>query len=119
MCSQISEMNKCLSLVHLTTNYLRGNNPTRDFADAKCALSEMNKCLTVVHLTSTFRIQSGTYRDSKARNLWSFEHSVYCAAWLLVADWFSSCCNWSNWRNWSALDELEVGLFRGLVGAKG
>ena len=37
----------------------------------------------------------------------------------LPADWFNSCCNWSNWRNWSTLDELEVGLFRGLVCAKG
>ena len=43
----------------------------------------------------------------------------YCAAWLLVADWFSSCCNWSNWRSWSTLAELEVVVFRGLVGVEG
>jgi hypothetical protein len=30
-----------------------------------------------------------------------------------------SCRNWSNWRSWSALDELEVGVFRGIVCAEG
>ena len=45
--------------------------------------------------------------------------STYCADWLLAVDWFSSCCNWSNWRSWSTLDEVEEGLFRGLVCAKG
>ena|SRR5579859_7359275 len=55
------EMNKCLSLVHLTTNSLsQACKTTRHETLLGCRriLSEMNKCLSLVHLTSTFRIHS-------------------------------------------------------------
>ena len=63
------EMNKCLTLVHLTTNALRRKRPdTRFVLGCRGIRSEMNKCLTLVHLTSAFRIHSLGSEESKARN---------------------------------------------------
>jgi len=46
-------MNKCLSLVHLTTNFSCGKTTDkRLLLGYRRVLSEMNKCLSLVHLTT-------------------------------------------------------------------
>ena len=70
------EMNKCLTLVHLTTNALRRRPPdTRFFWGCGGIRSEMNKCLTLVHLTSAFIIHSLGSEESKARD-WALNQST-------------------------------------------
>jgi hypothetical protein len=70
-------MNKCLSLVYLTTNSLSHvENDRTDFVGLPQNSYEMNKCLTLVHLTSRFRSHSSVSRDSKARSLGPVSNSL-------------------------------------------
>jgi hypothetical protein len=53
--------------------------------------------------------RAGAAEQTLPPNLPSRAPLVYCAGWLLVDGWFSSCCNCNNWRSCSTLPELDVG----------